>query len=121
MDFYEEMAGVASEVLAEFAQGSVLLVRTTTTPDEGAPWEPGQVSTQTFTLNAVVSGVPQKFIDGSLVVSSDLMVTAAVHAEVVPAMGDTITIDGGVAKAIKRIQAEPAAGTVCAYMIFIEG
>lgn len=121
MTIYDELQAEASELLAEFGQGSVVLSRTTTTPDPSAPWEPGTPSTTTYPLDAVVSGVASKYVDGTLIKASDLMITAAVHAEVTPQMGDAVSIDGGVAKAIKRIEPMPAAGTPAAFMIFVEG
>lgn len=121
MTFYSELQEIASEVLAEFAQGAVTLTRSTSTPDPETPWEPGALTTTTYTLNAVVSGVASKYVDGSLITASDLMITAAVHAEVTPQMGDLISIDGGVAKAIKKIEPMPAAGTPAAHLIFIDG
>lgn len=121
MTFYEEMKDVASEVLEEFEQGTVVLSRTTTAPNPAAPWEPGVPTTTTYTLNAVVRGAPFKYVDGTLIVASDLMVTAAVHDDVTPEVGDTIAIDGGTPKAVKKIEATPAAGTPVAYKIFVAG
>lgn len=118
---YDELQTEASALLAEFGQGTVILTRSTSTPDPATPWEPGTTSTSTYTLNAVVSGVASKYVDGTLIKASDLMLTAAVHAEVTPEMGDLISIDGGVAKAIKKIEPMPAAGTPVAFLIFVEG
>lgn len=120
-DFYGEMQDVASELLEEFKQGTVTLYRSTTSPNPDAPWEPGAPTITPFTLNAVVRGAPFNYVDGSLIVASDLMVTAAVHPDVTPQMGDTITIGGGTPKPVKKIEAMPAAGTPVAFLIFVEG
>jgi hypothetical protein len=41
MSFYDDIADVATEVLAEFKRGAVVLVRTTPgTSDPDEPWKP---------------------------------------------------------------------------------
>src|SRR5512139_704123 len=111
MTIYDDLRVIASEVLAEFQQGSVTLVRRTYgVPDPQTPWTPGDVTETTeYTLAAVVRGVKKQHVDGTLILASDLMVTC--NADLVePLMSDVLKIDG-VPHAIRRIEPIPAAGT----------
>jgi hypothetical protein len=117
MGFYDDMADVASEVLAEFKQGVVTLVRSTTTiPDPAEPWNK-TVTTASYSLNASVRRVEGDYVDGALILATDNQVTFAVPA-VTPVLADKITIDG-VAHAIKDLRPIPAAGTPVAYIAFV--
>jgi hypothetical protein len=119
--FYADLQGIASGILKEFKQGVVTLTRTTTAePNPATPWIPGEETTASFTLDATARGVPTKYVDGTLILASDLLVTAAVHPSVTPKMGDGLTIDG-VSHAIKKIEPKPAAGTPVAFLIFAAG
>lgn len=130
MTFYDEIRDVAVEVLAEFKQGAVTLTRTTLgASDPSTPWIPGAPTADVYELDAVVSGVTKKYIDGSLILASDLMVTASPRAthsdgtvveDIAPQQADIITVDGAV-KAVKAVKPTPAAGTAAAYLIFIAG
>jgi len=122
---YSRMTATASRLMSRFAQGSIALTRTTPgEPDPATPWLPGEATTTTYTLDATVAAVTvdqanAKFIDGTTIVMSDLVITSAVPP-VAPVMTDTITMDG-VAKAIKKIIQLPAAGVAVAYKIFVAG
>jgi hypothetical protein len=133
MTFYQEMQGVATEILDEFQQGDVLAVRTTPgTPDPTKPWEPVEGTVKTYKLKATVRGVSQKYLDGTNITVSDQMVVAAVAAKEVlngipqgdeafhPAASDEIRVDGKT-RSVKRIIPIPAAGTPVAYHIVIGG
>lgn len=118
---YGDLQGIASGILKEFRQGVIQITRTVTTPSNpSTPWIPGEETTTTYTLDATARGVPTKFIDGTLIQASDLLVTAAVHPSITPQMGDDLTIDG-VSHAIKKIEPKPAAGTPVAVLIFVAG
>lgn len=89
------------------------------------PWIPGSPTETVYTLDAYVSGTAAKYADGTTVLVSDLMVVASpvarlagVPTAIVPAMGDTITIDGKV-KTIKAVRPAPAAGPAALYRIFV--
>ncbi len=122
-DFYAEMQGIASGILAEFKQGTITLSRTpTAAPETETPWEPGAPTTTTYTLDAVARGANQTeigsaYTNGTLVLASDLVVTCAVP-EVEPQMTDAVTIDGR-EYVIKGISRKPAAGTPVAYALFV--
>lgn len=127
MGFYDDMAAIASEVLAEFKQGSATLTRQVdsgTPVDADAPWLGNVKTPQTYDLDAAVSAVTvdqatAKFVDGTTIMASDLTVTCAVP-EVIPNMSDTLTLDG-VDRAIKKIVVIPAAGTPVAVKIIVAG
>lgn len=136
MTFYEEMKGVAVDLLGEFGQGTVTLTRST--PGAVDPEHPEifpEVTTETYELDAVVRGVSQKHIDGTAIVAGDLVATCSPLArhtlsdgeaadgavvDISPEMTDTIAIDGAV-KTVKKISPIPAAGTPAVFMIFIAG
>lgn len=120
MGFYDDMQAVATDVLREFKQGTVVLTRITAgAADPETSWIPGTPTTASYTLDAVVRRVEQKYVDGSLIVATDNQIITAVPP-VGPAMTDQITIDG-VAQVIKDIRPIPAAGTPVAYIIFVQG
>jgi hypothetical protein len=111
MGFYDDMADVASSVLAEFKQGVVTLTHSVPgTPDPETPWIPADPTETTYTLDAVVSPVGEQFIDGTTILASDEMVSAAPFG-VEPEPGDTLSIDGVTVTIIKQMRI-PSAGTV---------
>lgn len=122
---YARMQATASRLLNRFAQGAITLTRTTAgASDPETPWIPGTPTTATYDLDATVAAVTvdqanAKYIDGTVITSADLVVTCAVPA-VVPQLTDTVTIDGAV-RTIKKIVRLPAAGTVVAFKLFVQG
>lgn len=117
--FYQRMQGVASSVLARYGQGEVFLVRTDRIPGQvETPWRPGAVSTQREKLNAAVRAVEKKYIDGTLIVGTEVQATIAVPASE-PKLSDLLEVDGRT-RAIKRIIRIPEAGTPVAYVILAE-
>lgn len=127
MSFYGDLQGIAAGILKEFRQGTIELSRTTTEPgNPSTPWIPGESTTVTYTLDAVARAMPdsriggQSDIPGTLILASDLLVTAAVHPSVTPQLPDVVTIDG-VSHAIKKIEPNPAAGTPVAFVLFVSG
>ena len=118
-DFYADMAGVASEVLAEFKQGSVVLRRAVPAdPLPLEPWVPGEPTVTDYTLDATVSGVAQQYVDGTTILSSDEQVTCAVPAVAPDMATDTLLIDGVAVTVIKNTPI-PAAGTPVAYLFIV--
>jgi len=118
-DFYDEMAGVATELLTEFKQGSVVLRRTTQAAGDN-PWEPGTETTVDYPLSATVRRVQQKYIDGTLIVGTEDQITFAVVNGIAPSMTtDRFVVDGH-ARVLKDLRPLPAAGTPVAYIAFVE-
>lgn len=113
-DFYDEMRDVADELLAEFAQGTVILKRVTTAaPDPETPWVPGSETVTTYTLNATVKRMHQRYENGVLIVETGDMVTFAVPP-VTPLITDKLVIDG-VERVISNLTPIPGAGTTVAW------
>lgn len=120
MDFYEEMAGVASEVMAEFKQGTVTLTKPGGTSTGPNPWDPPVVTDPVvYTLDATVKGVSAEFVDGTTILATDLEVTAAVFGAE-PEPPDEVAIDGQVVTVIKTVRI-PAAATVVAWKFITRG
>jgi hypothetical protein len=114
MSFYEDMAGVAYELLGEFHQGEVLLKRVTPgTPDPDQPWIPVEPSGQSWPLKAAVKRLHQRYENGVMIVETGDMVTFAVPV-VRPLVTDLIVIDGE-ERAITNLTAIPPAGTAAVW------
>jgi hypothetical protein len=121
MGVYDEMADVASEVLSEFKQGTVILVRTTPgEPDPDTPWIPVDDQVDEYPLSAIAKGVSQKYVDGTTILATDMEIVAAV-AEVSPMMEtDQIKVDGKAVTISRKMQI-PAAGNPVAYRFIVRG
>lgn len=123
-----DYAGIAVEVAAAFEevkQGVVVLQRTTfADPDPATPWIPGEETVVDYPLDAIASAVTvdqanAKYIDGTTITTADIVLTCSV-SPVVPAMTDTLTIDGAV-RTIKKIIQVPAAGVPVLFKLFVQG
>ncbi|MBB4649572.1 hypothetical protein GGQ99_001294 [Aminobacter niigataensis] len=110
--FYNEMQGVAAELLDEFKQGAVQLKRVTlgTPPNE---WTPPPETVETWPLAATVKRLHQRYENGVLIVETGDMVTFAVP-EVEPQITDMLVIDGA-ERVITNLTPIPPAGSVVAY------
>lgn len=117
MTIYDSSRKTASRLFAKFAQGDVLLRRAA--PAAGDPWSPAAGPAVDHPLDATVSGVSARYVDGTLVTASDFMVRCAVPP-VAPDPADMIVVDGA-PRAILKIQPVPAAGAPVAYLIFVKG
>jgi hypothetical protein len=117
---YSRIQSTASRLLARFAQGTVTLTRTTPgTPDPSTPWIPAAPTVATYTLDATVAAVGDKFVDGTTILATDRMVTAAAFGTE-PGPGDTLSIDGKVVTIVKQMRV-PAAGTLVAWRFIVRG
>lgn len=117
MSFYDDMQIVASDVLAEFKQGSVSYIAITpqpgSTPDEPLP----PIPADPVSLNATVRPVSTKYVDGTHIVQSDKQVTFAAGV-VTPDISGFIDIDGSRFKIVEVLPV-PAAGTVVTYTLIV--
>lgn len=114
MSFYDEMQGVATELMTEFQQGAV--VYSHPGADTGDEWNPTPGTPTSYTLKATVRGVQAKYIEDGYISASDLEVTAAVF-DVDPVQAGTVTIDGREHQII-RVDALPGAGVTVAWKMF---
>ncbi|WP_336802470.1 hypothetical protein [Kaistia sp. MMO-174] len=120
MGFYDEMQDVATELLSEFKQGVVQLIRVTPgAPDPATPWEPGPPTQATYDLKATVTREHQRYENGVLIVETGDMVMFAVP-EVTPLLSDKLVIDGAV-RSITNLTPIPAAGDPVAWKAWCAG
>jgi len=123
---YQELKGVASELLAQFdqkepgdanpASNGIYYVRVV--PGSGPAANPGPSVETPFKVDATARGVSFRYIDNKSVVASDLQITHAVHPGFVPDEKGFVLIDGVRHKVIRAIR-KPAAGTPVAYTLVI--
>jgi len=124
MTFYDEMADVATELLTEFNQGVIKLVRKGAAGTPPNAYTPGTPATPTeIVLKGVAraaggDAATQKYVDGATILASDLVVTCEASLATPNMLTDSILLDGQ-AKAIKMIVRIPAAGTPIVYKIII--
>lgn len=113
-EFYKEMQGIASSLLAEFQQGDVSYIAIT--PGAGPANNPGQPIETRYPQTATVRGVSFKYINPNTgVIGSDLMLTMP-GAGVEPDMKGFVEVDGKRGK-ILQIVRKPAAGTPVAWVV----
>lgn len=108
MTIYDEMQQIASDLLNEFKQGSIAYVAIV--PGNGPADNPGASTPTEYPLDAVAKGVAYKYVKDGLALSTDLTVTAAVIAGLVPDMKGFIKIDGVRYKIMQDIST-PGAGS----------
>lgn len=113
-DFYSEMQGVATKLLAEFNQGVIKYIENEMTGAD--PFNPSISVPIKHALNAVAKGVEQRYIKEGYISASDIQVTSAVF-DVEPTMSGVIEIDGK-EKQIIAIQQIPAAGLPVSWLVF---
>lgn len=113
---YGRIRAKAERLFTRFAQGNIVLSRTTATPGEKR-WDDPVETTQTEPLRGAVEGVAEKFVDGTTVLATDLQVTCAPPAMGIQT-GDTLTIDSKPVTIISP-RAEPAAGPPAAYVLIV--
>jgi hypothetical protein len=128
MGFYDEMAGVANDLLTEFNQTTAVLVREAA--GAGPAYSPGPgEKTRLRHDGATVRGISQKYIDGKDIIATDLMTVLSVAQRTVP---DNVVVSpsvrptvkdvlelGGVKYRILKDLTVPAVGTTVAYILAI--
>ncbi len=123
-DFYAEMQGIANELLEEFKQATVKLVRT---PLGGGPkFNPGVGIPVKYTFKgATVRGVSRQYIDGKDIIGTDMQAVlsvaqvdetgAAVNPPIRPLVSDRLEINGEPYTIIAD-KTVPPAGVAVAYI-----
>lgn len=120
---YARMQKTATRLMERFAQGTVILTCTTPgTPDPETPWLPGEPTTTEYELAATVASITvdqaaAKFIDGTTIKTTDLVVTCAVP-EIEPDAGDQLSLDGKPLIVLKVMRI-PAAGTAVTFKFIV--
>lgn len=116
MTFYDEMQGLAGELLGEFKQGVINYCKIT--PGNGSVDNPGPSTKTLYGINGTAVGVQFKYVQQGLAVATDLQITAPVDARYTPDGKDFIEVDGLPHK-IVEIMKRPAAGTPVAFVFII--
>jgi len=115
--FYQEMQGIAADLLGEFKQGVIQYVGIV--PGNGPPDNPGETQETPVAVDAVARGVSFKYIDGSTVLTTDLQITMPGNG-VEPDPAGFMIVDGRRAKIVQVVR-KPAAGIVAAYTVIFRG
>ena len=97
---------VADRLLKKNSMGVVAITRIVTIPAANS-WDTPITTTQTETVDAVVFGVANKYVDGVTILSTDLAVTMTVPAQY--QVGDLISVDGSPVTIVEE-KPVPAAG-----------
>jgi len=105
--FYDEMQKIASGVLKQFKQGTIVYVKTVV--GDGAPDDPGPATSLRYPLDAVAKGASFKFVSSGLALSTDLVVTCAIVEGLTIDPRDFVEIDGVSHKIVQDVSV-PAAG-----------
>ena len=114
MSLYDDMRGIATELLTEFKQGSMVLLQYT--PASGPPHNPGKPSWLRLPFNGTANGVSEYMLQDTLVQSSDRVVN--MPAAIVPTVKDRIEIDG-VGYQIIKVTPKPAAGDPVVWQVVV--
>ena len=91
MTIYDDIKAVVADVLPEFKQGVVALIKVTA--GDGPDDNPGAATLVSSNMEATVSGVAFKYVSQGLAVVTDLEVTAVVLDSISPSEKDFIDID----------------------------
>lgn len=115
MNFYEEMQGVATELLDEFDQGTLRYIHPGA--PSGDPYDPQPGPPTAYDVDGVVRGVSQKYVDGTYILATDQQATISVFGRE-PTTEGVLEVDGN-ERQIVRVDRIPGAGTVVAYRLVI--
>jgi hypothetical protein len=120
-EFYAEMQGVATDLLTEFQQGTIVLVRSTpTVGDTDRPWDlTADPSPTRVTLRAAARTVDKKYVDGTRIHGGETQVTLSVPVlSPEPTVSDRIEIDGVLMTTVDMHRL-PDAGTPVAFVFIV--
>ena len=103
---YKKLKGTVDRVMSGVKQG-VITMEVVTEVAATNPWDIATIDSTPEVVNAIVSGISEQFIDGIVVLKTDLMVTMAVPSEY--KAGAVLNIDGKPVTTVKVFPI-PAAG-----------
>ena len=119
--FYQEMVGIAGDLITEYQQGVIALERRTQPPATPPEWDPPPSEVAQYPVVGVVRNVDRRFVDGTLVMATDRMATLparSLPAGIVPQMTDVLYIDGE-PTTIKKVIRVPEAGIIIVYKLIL--
>ena len=115
MSIYDEMQGVARDLLQQFNQGVIKLI--SIGPGAGPSYDPGPGTESSITLpGAVCRGVKMKYVMLGLAAATDFQVT--MPGNLSPKLADFVEVDGKRLKVVNLIT-KPAAGTPVVHTVII--
>lgn len=119
-NLYVDLQNIATDLLTEFQQGSVVLIKQV--PGSGPVYDPGPPTPREVPLRAAVKGVTSKFQNGKVLLASDLEVVCAVPASSADWPEENldrgVMIDGLIYSIISFSKL-PAAGTPVAFKMIV--
>lgn len=116
---YDQLQGVASDVLSNFSQGDVFYLAPGADTDTGTDWDPQPSEPVRHELDATVRGVAQRYVDGTSILATDLQMVAAVLPDGTQIGTEgQVEVDGRLHEII-RTQRTPAAGTQVSWLVFL--
>lgn len=113
MSFYKNLSDIAGDVLKEFSQGQIVVLKQQAGDSE--PWENPTPNYSEIPVSGVAKGVPLELVDG-VIEASDLLVT--VPPILKPTLSDKVKLDGSTHQIIKII-AKPAIGEPVVYQLVV--
>jgi len=118
VNIYDDMrAALSAELALASSQGSI--VYHYSTYDNSTPWDPVETPADPVPVSGVVSGVSERYVDGSTVVATDLQCLLEVlPGGIEPTTAGTLEVDGSTYQ-IVRVDAIPSAGEPVAWRVFI--
>lgn len=119
MSFYSNLNSTAARLLAKYQQGIVEIGRPVSVPGANE-WSTPTITTTWTPINAVVSGVSQKYVDGVNIVITDKQVLTQIPVAFDETAGDQVRIDGKVV-AVLAVVDLPGAGEVVATRLLVRG
>lgn len=111
--------GTVPRLLSKYKTGTVEIGRPVNVPGANS-WDPPTVTTAWIEIDAIVTGVSQKFVDGTEIVMSDREVLTQTPATFDEVAGDQLRVDGGVVSVIS-VMPILAAGVPVAVRFVIRG
>lgn len=117
MTLYNRLTATATGLLSKYKTGTVEIGRPITTAGAN-PWDAPTTATSWTEIDAVVTGVSQKYVDGSSVVMSDRIVITQSPASFDPEAGDRLRVDGSVV-AVLSVMPILAAGDAVAVRFIV--
>jgi len=117
MGFYDEMQGIATDLLTEFNQGTVQYEELI--PGSGPPDNPGEPTLTPRTIAGATSKAASfKYVDGTHIKQTDVEVTFNVIPNLVVDDLDYLLLDGKRAKIIE-VMPIPQTGVTVVYKVFV--
>jgi hypothetical protein len=128
-DFYASLRAGIKDLISDAGLKSCVVTVTRITsavPAANTDYTPGSVTSNVYSMDAVVIGVEQEYVDGDLVSADDLQIIAPAYATLngveslfEPKTTDEYTIDG-VVHVCNKIERIPSSGTATAFFIFVK-